>query len=48
VNDAERIAALEQRVAVCEAYIKAWRILEEAKQRARDRANGEHLRLVDQ
>jgi hypothetical protein len=46
VTDAERIAELEQRVTACEEYIKAWLILEDAKRRARDRANGEHLRPV--
>jgi hypothetical protein len=47
VTDTERIAALEERVAACEEYIQVWLILEDAKRRARDRANGDHLHLVD-
>jgi hypothetical protein len=46
VTDAERIAVLERRVAALEQIWDAWLNLQQAKQRARDRANGEHLRLV--
>jgi hypothetical protein len=46
VSDVDRIAVLEARVAACEEYIKAWLILEEAKLRRRERAEGQHLRPV--
>jgi hypothetical protein len=46
VTDVDRIAQLEERVAACEEYITAWLILEDAKRRAREQANGTHLRPV--
>jgi hypothetical protein len=48
VSGEDRIAALEERVAALEEFIQAWLLIEDARHRARERANGTHLRLVDQ
>jgi hypothetical protein len=47
VTDEGRFAQLEARVEACEEYIQALLLLQEAQHRARLRAAGEHLRLVD-
>jgi hypothetical protein len=44
VTDVDRVAELEQRVAVLEEMFDAWMILAAAERRARERANGTHLR----
>jgi hypothetical protein len=46
VTDVDRVAELEQRVAVLEEMFDAWMILAAAERRARERANGTHLRAV--
>jgi hypothetical protein len=46
VTSEVRIAALERRVAVLEQLFEALMIIEEALVRARERANGTHLRTV--
>jgi hypothetical protein len=43
VTDSERFAQPEQRVAVLEQLFEALLIIEDARVRARERANGTHL-----
>jgi uncharacterized coiled-coil protein SlyX len=46
VTGDERLAELEQRVATLEAMFEALMIIEKARVRARERANGTHLRTM--